>query len=232
MKKKYNRKIYWEKYYKVHKVQILEKSKNYYEKNKKRHIQLNNKWRDQNKDKIKIYQQKHKTLAISRAKQFIEDYKSNKKCTNCSENRPECLNFHHVNLTDKKSEVSTMVNGGYKIDTIIKEINKCILLCANCHRKHHFKGKIKPSKKKQYILNLKTKCTICTESTSCCLAFHHLKPEYKIEKIDAMINNSKYTFEDLKIEIQKCIILCCNCHLTLHAGNLTLDDHIQPIKLE
>lgn len=51
------------------------------------------------------------------------------------------LEFHHVNPKDKKfsvrySEISR------KDDSIAEEINKCILLCSNCHREMHFYNKV------------------------------------------------------------------------------------------
>ena len=51
------------------------------------------------------------------------------------------LHFHHVNPSDKNFClcVHTMY---YSNDRIVNEINKCILLCANCHAEiEHIEGK-------------------------------------------------------------------------------------------
>jgi 5-methylcytosine-specific restriction endonuclease McrA len=84
--------------------------------------------------------QKHKYYANTRRrhiklKQQIKE-EAGGKCSRCGYNKClAALEFHHIN-DDKKQNVSWLVmNRG--IDTIKKEIAKCILLCANCHREIH-----------------------------------------------------------------------------------------------
>jgi hypothetical protein len=48
---------------------------------------------------------------------------------------PSALDFHHLNHEEKEYTVSKMV--GYSWEKVQKEIDKCILLCACCHRKIH-----------------------------------------------------------------------------------------------
>ncbi len=58
------------------------------------------------------------------------------KCQSCGYNK--CLSnlaFHHI--YDKYLNVSTMINKTYSIDLIINEVNKCILVCHNCHGEIH-----------------------------------------------------------------------------------------------
>ena len=45
--------------------------------------------------------------------------------------------FHHIDESVKKSEVSKLASTGHKWDTIYSEVQKCIMLCAPCHRKIH-----------------------------------------------------------------------------------------------
>lgn len=58
-------------------------------------------------------------------------------CQQCGYNKCiEALEFHHVDPSQKDFEVSG--NGHCKSwETIKKELDKCILLCANCHRELH-----------------------------------------------------------------------------------------------
>lgn len=41
--------------------------------------------------------------------------------------------FDHKNMFEKENNIYTMVNEGYEMDEIIKEIDKCQLLCKECH---------------------------------------------------------------------------------------------------
>lgn len=66
-------------------------------------------------------------------KQRIMDIKSSHGCLRCFEADPYSLDFHHVG--EKTFEISN----GKKIgeSRLGKEISKCVVLCANCHRKLH-----------------------------------------------------------------------------------------------
>jgi hypothetical protein len=58
-------------------------------------------------------------------------------CSICGYNEcQDALDFHHANPNDKKFNLC--VDGiERKDDLIIDELNKCILLCKNCHAKIH-----------------------------------------------------------------------------------------------
>lgn len=75
-----------------------------------------------------------------RAEWFLE-YKSKLKCSMCKENHPACLDFHHIDPTEKEATVSQLVAWGRSQEEILIEISKCIILCSNCHRKHHWNEK-------------------------------------------------------------------------------------------
>jgi transcription elongation factor Elf1 len=78
---------------------------------------------------------KDRTLMI---RDWFSDYKSNLECTKCGESHPACLTFHHTGDEEKTDDVSAMVGRGYAIERIQEEIDKCIVLCANCHNKLHY----------------------------------------------------------------------------------------------
>jgi hypothetical protein len=67
-------------------------------------------------------------------KQKVYDYKASTGCILCQENDPCCLDLHHHN-DDKIASVATMLH--YRWERIEEEMKKCIILCANCHRKLH-----------------------------------------------------------------------------------------------
>lgn len=68
-----------------------------------------------------------------RNKKFIYDYLSNHPCEKCGESNPIVLTFHHINPSNKKNDISALSCGCYSIKLITKEIEKCQVLCANCH---------------------------------------------------------------------------------------------------
>ena len=54
-------------------------------------------------------------------------------CKDCSTTDPRVLEFDH--LVDKSFNVSRAVSGSTRSwETILKEISKCEVVCANCHR--------------------------------------------------------------------------------------------------
>lgn len=53
-------------------------------------------------------------------------------CTKCDEKNPACLTFHHRDSTTKEFGISTAKSNW---DKVLKEIEKCDILCFNCHMK-------------------------------------------------------------------------------------------------
>lgn len=71
-------------------------------------------------------------------KDYLNQIKSSKKCMKCGEERPWCLDFHHINSDEKEENLSRMTNHQRKKEDIDKEVEKCVVLCANCHRDFHY----------------------------------------------------------------------------------------------
>lgn len=86
---------------------------------------------------------KSRRQAIKTKTEFVMNwfrtFKSSLKCSNCPETHYATLQFHHTDPSKKDMNVSNMRY--YSIETIKKEIEKCIVLCANCHAKEHWKLK-------------------------------------------------------------------------------------------
>jgi len=193
-----------------------EYSKKYYIKNKESINLRNKKWKE--KQRIPL-------------RQFVNKYLEENPCVLCGEKDIDCLQFHHIVST--KEKISYYVTKGKcTIERIKKEISKCQVLCVNCHTKLHnktikyvseeskkgWKAKQKirhRAVKREYIINIKKNnpCYICKENDYRCLAFHHKNPEEKEIKI-----SSKISWEKLKNEIAKCILVCCNCHFKIHSN--------------
>lgn len=87
---------------------------------------------------------KEKQIAFNKAKEkrdslleICNNIKYKYGCSFCKENNPICLDFHHLNPDKKIKAVSTIARHK-SLSKMIIEINKCIVVCANCHRKIHF----------------------------------------------------------------------------------------------
>lgn len=99
--------------------------------------EINARYYQENKDKY--YEHNKRNRKILKEK-FLE-FKSTLKCSICFESRHWCLDFHHVN-DDKLSNVSDLVRFG-NWNKIMEEIEKCIVVCRNCHADIHYQESIK-----------------------------------------------------------------------------------------
>ena len=88
-----------------------------------------------NKEKIR----KRDRARLERNQKFVREYKSRPDvcCDHCGMDRWECLDFHHTDPSNKKMSVNHLVKGRYRTEVIQEEIDKCQVLCANCHRIEH-----------------------------------------------------------------------------------------------
>jgi len=72
-----------------------------------------------------------------RIKQKAIDYKGG-KCAVCGYNNcNSALEFHHKSPEDKEMNLSSHKMARRSWDIVKKELDKCIMLCANCHREIH-----------------------------------------------------------------------------------------------
>ena len=69
---------------------------------------------------------------------LVNEIKSERGCKVCGERRAPCLDFHHQDQTTKCFSISAGISGLYSISAILAEIEKCNVLCANCHRLEHW----------------------------------------------------------------------------------------------
>lgn len=76
----------------------------------------------------------------------IKQHRRNKKilailykggaCSKCNYNKCfSALDFHHTDPAEKDFTISTNINMSW--ETIKSELDKCILVCSNCHREIH-----------------------------------------------------------------------------------------------
>lgn len=115
-----HRREYWKK----HRDKKKEADKRYYLKNK---AELNEKQRE--------YHRK-------REDEFLSAYKKGKSCALCNYNEHwEILQFHHKDKKKKLFEITLFKIAKKSPEELKREIEKCILICPNCHFLLHLREK-------------------------------------------------------------------------------------------
>ena len=75
-------------------------------------------------------------------KEMCVIYKGN-RCEVCGYNKCNAsLDFHHLDPSKKDFAIST-IKAGELTEKLKMELDKCILICSNCHREYHFKNRMR-----------------------------------------------------------------------------------------
>lgn len=77
---------------------------------------------------------RNSNIAKERVKALKEEYLSNHPCVDCGEADSIVLEFDHVR-GEKRFNIADSNKLGYGIKRIQREIDKCEIRCANCHRR-------------------------------------------------------------------------------------------------
>ena len=107
----------------LRKAKGAEYSKKYYEANKKKSMLAN-------------------AVHRKRKRTEFQEWKATLSCSQCGFSHVAALDFHHTNVENKEGIVSELIRQG-QFKKAKAEAEKCIVLCANCHRIHHHEEKKK-----------------------------------------------------------------------------------------
>ena len=86
---------------------------------------------------------KHKKVLL---KEFLKD---NIKCGRCNKTSKWGMSFfewHHIDPSIKEYTISELMKSNYSWEKVKKEIDKCILLCPDCHKLIHLETWGHPSR--------------------------------------------------------------------------------------
>jgi hypothetical protein len=75
-----------------------------------------------------------KMVQKSDRQEKITRYLKDKHCEVCGISDIRVLDFDHLDQKTKKFSIARGLNNGWAWDVILEEIQKCRILCANCHR--------------------------------------------------------------------------------------------------
>lgn len=88
------------------------------------------------------YSTKYRDAQLKRAKrnkqrnrEFVYQILLVSSCLDCGESDPIVLEFHHRDPKDKVMCISHMAWQTYSQKKILEEIEKCDVLCSNCHKR-------------------------------------------------------------------------------------------------
>ena len=99
-------------------------------------------WHQKNKKDVKTLKNKREKAT----REWLISYKTSMKCNKCGFNsHPAALDFHHIDKSKKDKTISQMIRN-YGKEAIMKEMDKCEVLCANCHRILHYEEKVREEK--------------------------------------------------------------------------------------
>lgn len=157
--------------------------------------------------KLSYYRLKQKDGMSDYAK-FIKDclyqitdaIKVKYTCQCCGEKTACCLLFHHCNNgTNKDKNISTIVSQK-NIKRLIEEINKCIVVCHNCHQKIHFE------------LLTDNNIPLCKENfEKWKISFNEQKKQYKKRRLRSSKSKDKYKICKCGNKIWKISNMCVAC---------------------
>jgi hypothetical protein len=204
----------------------------------------NRTWRLRHRDSL--LEKRHKRQ--EEIKTWYRQYKTTIRCIRCGENDPACLQFHHRSRGEKKMSIATYVFQASNLEKFIQELDKCDVLCANCHLIEHWQERDESADILEYTelqqqlmdtqgwrarLKIKRRifqldgviwfnrykrtltCNSCDVSHPACLQFHHIDSNNKYKDVGNLVYRVT-KIDQLKREIDKCEVLCSNCHAKYH----------------
>ena len=146
------------------------------------------------------------------------------RCEDCAYARTIwALEFHHRDPNTKEFSL-----GGFlgSTERARREADKCVLVCANCHRIRHARIKTdsghpvvryRQRVKLRAVLDAGGACRGCGRREPVdALEFHHLDP--KTKEFGISVDGEARSWQRVRAELAKCVLVCANCHREAHAG--------------
>ena len=85
---------------------------------------------------IRVVNKKENSRAIrQRNSDYVMDVLFNSECADCKEDDYLVLEFDHRDPDEKEANIADLVGGCASLERLQKEIDKCDVVCANCHRR-------------------------------------------------------------------------------------------------
>lgn len=85
------------------------------------------------------YMQRFQKRLRAQKRKYLRDFKESKGCAHCGDKRWQVLHFHHTDPNIKSGVLNAMAAQNAAWERIDEEIEKCDVLCANCHAMEHYR---------------------------------------------------------------------------------------------
>lgn len=89
-------------------------------------------------EKRKQKQKNQYKSRVEKTRNYVKLVLQSNKCVDCENNDWEVLEFDHKIPEEKAGDVSFLISTG-NLYALMEEIEKCEIVCANCHRKRTIK---------------------------------------------------------------------------------------------
>lgn len=160
------------------------------------------------------------------ARAFIAHHLRTQRCSDCGETDPDVLEFHH--LYDKRGNVADLVLTGSSVRALERELENCVVVCANCHRVRtaasdgswrvdpeslERSAHLTPGERRNMVylreLLMHSRCVDCGDARLVVLEFDHVGT--KVGNVTELARGG-CSLGRLKGEIAQCEVRCANCH--------------------
>lgn len=148
------KKEYRRKYYLEHKDMFLKSSKAWKERNKNKAREISREYNRRNSERIKKWVEEHREERLETYRRHYQKHKLDRqlnkvaaiqykgsKCIHCgipyNGENGSIFDFHHIDPSVKDTEISKILNSPKLTEAIKAELDKCVLVCSNCHRLIH-----------------------------------------------------------------------------------------------
>lgn len=162
-----------------------------------------------------------------RNRRWAAEYLRSHPCVDCGETDIVVLEFDHVR--GKKKNLNLMIHGTYSIKTIQAEIDKCDVVCVNCHRvrtavsqawgtssgtaanTNASKMRRLRARNRAFVIDFLSSCSCvdCGVDDWRVLEFDHQGD--KVANVSQLVSEA-VALHRIEAEIAKCDVVCANCH--------------------